>query len=93
MEVRGMRCLCLHPTPDLDNRWHAIVVTEISPFSPEEAAIISMGFSFIRRESDVAEWESTDWKVQRVHEIYAEPLSTSKLTLAQKVLLMYCTIT
>ena len=46
-------------------------------------------FTPIRRESDVVEWESKDWRIKRAHEFYAEPLAQVKLTLAQKVLLMY----
>ena len=46
-------------------------------------------FTTIRRESDVVEWESKDWRIKRAHEFYAEPLAQFKLTLAQKVLLMY----
>ena len=48
MKVRGLRCVCLHPTPDLDYRLQAIVVTERSPFSLEEAAISAMDFRYIR---------------------------------------------
>ena len=44
---------------------------------------------YIRRESDVEEWESKDWQIKRAHEFYAEPLAQFRLTLAQKVLLMY----
>ena len=50
-----------------------------------------IGLLDIRRKSDVAEWESKDWHVKRAHEFYAEPLAQFKLTLAQKVLLMYNT--
>ena len=37
----------------------------------------------------MAEWESEDWCIKRAHEFYAEPLAQFRLTLAQKVLLMY----
>ena len=76
-------------TPDLDYRWQALIVTERSPLSLEETALIAMGFFYIKRESDVAEWESEDWRIKRAHKFYAEPLAMFKLTLAQKVLLMY----
>ena len=89
MEVRGLRHVCLHPTTDLDYWWQAIIVTERSPLSLEETALIAMGFYYIRRESDVAAWESEDWRIKRAHDYYTEPLSKFKLTLAQKVLLMY----
>ena len=89
VEVRGLRQVCLHPTPDLDYRWQALIVTERCPLSLEETALIATGFHNIRRESDVAEWESTDWHIKRAHDYYAGPLSSFKLTLAQKVLLMY----
>ena len=89
VELRGPGQICLHPTPDLDYRWQALIITDRSPLSLEETALIAMGFYYIRRESDVAEWESEDWRVQRAHEFYAEPLAQFRLTLAQKVLLMY----
>ena len=92
MELRGPGLICLHPTPDLNFRWQALIVTERSPLSLEETALFAMGFHYIRRESDVAEWESEDWRVKRAHVFYAEPLAQFKLTLAQKVLLMYNTM-
>ena len=91
VELRGPGLICLHPTPDLNFRWQALIVTERSPLSLEETALITMGFHYIRRESDVGAWESTDWRVRRAHELYVEPLAQFKLTLAQKVLLMYNT--
>ena len=63
VELRGLGLICLHPTPDLDFRWQALIVTERSPLSLEETALITMGFHYIRRESDVAKWESKDWRV------------------------------
>ena len=50
-----------------------------------------MGFHYIRWESDVEAWEREDWRIKRAHEIYVQPLAQFKLTLAQKVLLMYNT--
>ena len=91
VELRGPGLICLHPTPDLDFRWQALIVTERSPLSLEETALIIMGFHYIRRESDVDTWECTDWRVKRAHELYVAPLAQFKLTLAQKVLLMYNT--
>ena len=75
MELRGPGLICLHPTPDLDHRWQALVITERSPLSLKETALINLGFSYIRRESDVEKWESQDWRVKRAHEVYAEPLA------------------
>ena len=46
VEVRGLRQVCLHPTPDLDYRWQALIVTERSPLSLEETALIAMGFYY-----------------------------------------------
>ena len=89
VEVRGLRQVCLHPTPDLDYRWQALIVTERCPLSLEETALIAMGFYYLRRESDVAEWESSYWRIKRAHDYFTEPLSSFRLTLAQKVLLMY----
>ena len=89
VELRGLGQICLHPTPDLNYRWQALIVTERNPLSLEETALIAMGFYYIRRESDVAEWESKHWRIKRAHEFYAEPLAQFRLTLAQKVLLMY----
>ena len=63
VELREPGLICLHPTPDLNYRWQALVVMERSPLSLEETAFIAMGFSYIRRESDVAKWESKDWRV------------------------------
>ena len=91
MELRGPGLICLHPTPDLDSRWQALIITERSPLSLEETALISMGFHYIRRESDVEKWEHDDWRIKRAHGIYVQPLAQFKLTLAQKVLLMYNT--
>ena len=68
-----------------------MIVMERSPLSLEETSLIAMGFHYIRRESDVASWESHDWRVKRAHEFYAKPLAQFRLTLAQKVLLMYIT--
>ena len=75
VELRGLGLICLHPTPDLDHRWQALVITERSPLSLKETALINLGFSYIRRESDVEKWESQDWRVKRAHEVYAEPLA------------------
>ena len=72
----------------LDSRWQALIVTERSPLSLEETAIISMGFHYIRRQSDVKKWESLDWRVKRAHEVYVQPLAQFRLTEAQKVLLL-----
>ena len=88
VELRGPGLICLHPTPDLDHRWQALVITERSPLSLEESALITMGFHYIRRQSDVKKWESQDWRVKRAHEVYAQPLDQFKLTEAQKVLLL-----
>ena len=78
-ELRGPGLICLHPTPDLDHRWQALVITERSPLSLEESALITMGFHYIRRESNVEKWESQDWRVRtgesrlkRAHEVYAQ---------------------
>ena len=60
VELRGPGLICLHPTPDLDHRWQALVIMERSPLSLEETALINLGFSYIRRESDVEKWESQD---------------------------------
>ena len=68
------------------------MITERSPLSLKETALINLGFSYIRRESDVQKWESQDWGVKRAHEVFAQPLAQFKLTLAQKVLLMYNTM-
>ena len=79
VELRGPGLNCLHPTPDLDHRWQALVITERSPLSLEESALITMGFHYIRRESNVEKWESQDWRVRtgesrlkRAHEVYAQ---------------------
>ena len=58
VKLRGPGLICLHPTPDLDHRWQALVITERSPLSLKETALINLGFSYIRRESDVEKWES-----------------------------------
>ena len=89
VELRGPGLICLHPTPDLDSRWQALIVTERSPLSFEETALISMGFYYIRRQSDVKKWESQDWRVKRAHKVYVEPLAQFRLTEAQKILLLY----
>ena len=91
VELRGPGLICLHPTPDLDSRWQALIVTERSPLSLEETALISTGFHYIRRQSDVKKWESQDCWVKRAHEMFALDLAQFRLTEAQKVLLLYNT--
>ena len=53
VELGGPGLICLHPTLDLDHRWQALVITDRSPLSLEESALITMGFHYIRRQSDV----------------------------------------
>ena len=40
VELGGPGLICLHPTPDLHYRWQALVITERSPLSLEETALI-----------------------------------------------------
>ena len=91
VESRGIGLISLVPTPDLDNRWQAMIVTANSPLSLEELALISTGFHYIRRQSDVKKWESQDPWVKRAHEAFAHELARFRLTEAQKVLLLYNT--
>ena len=89
VESRGIGLISLVPTPDLDCRWQALVVTANSPLSLAEQALISTGFHYIRRGSDVKEWDSQDPWVKRAHEHFAPGFARFSLTEAQKVLLWY----
>ena len=91
VELRGRGLISLHPTPDLDSRWQALVVTDRSPLSLEGTALISTGFRYIRRQSDVKKWESQDPWVKRAHEVFALSLAPFRLSDAQRVLLLYNT--
>ena len=91
VESRGIGLISLVPTPDLDSRWQALIVTDRCPLSLEETALISTGFHYIRREADVKEWDSVDPWVKRAHDTFRVQLARFRLTDAQKVLLLYNT--
>ena len=91
VESRGIGLISLVPTPDLDTRWQAVIVTANSPLSLAELALIHLGFHYIRRQSDVKEWESQDPWVKRAHEAFAHDMARFKLSEAQKLLLLYNT--
>ena len=91
VELRGPGLIKLEPTPDLDDRWQALIVTERGPLSLYESELISTGFHYIRRQSDVKKWESQDPWVKRAHEVFAHDLARFRLSEAQKVLLLYNT--
>ena len=91
VELRGRGLVKFHPTPDLDSRWQALIVTDRCPLSLEETALISTGFHYIRREADVKEWDNVDPWVKRAHDMFHDRLAQFRLSDAQKILLLYNT--
>ena len=89
VESRGIGLISLVPTPDLDCRWQALIVTDRCPLSLQETALISIGFHYIRRETDVKEWDNVDPWVERAHGTFRVQLARFRLTDAQKILLLY----
>ena len=80
VESRGIGLISLVPTPDLDCRWQALIVTDRCPLSLEETALISTGFHYIRREADVKEWDTIDPWVKRAHDMFRGRLEQFKLS-------------
>ena len=89
VEVRGSSKLLLHPTPELYYTWQAVELTDGEPLSLADTSYAAIGFHYLRREGDAKQWEIDDPWVKRIQEHRETELAQFRLTLPQKMLLMY----
>ena len=75
-------------TPDLDNRWQALILTDSLPLCLKDMIAMSMGFQYIRREKALI-LAQEDESIDHALTVNRELLDGWKLSSVQKVLLPF----